>query len=325
MKLLEVQNLVTEFHLSSGVIRAADEVSFSLRSGQILGIVGESGSGKTVTALSILKLIDSPGKITGGDVRYYASQDSSPLNLLSISEEELRKIRGNKIAMIFQEPMTALNPVFTVGDQIMEGIILHQHLSKKEAREKTRNLLDEVGIADSNRRIDDYPHQLSGGMRQRVMIAMALACDPQILIADEPTTALDVTIQAQILDLIRNLVEKKGMGLILITHDLGVVAETCDDVLVMYAGKIVEQAPVKRLFHSPKHPYTISLLESVPSLTSGSEDELKVIQGTVPDLLHLPNGCRFQDRCFRVAPACDRRIPAMKYVGGGQWVRCINA
>jgi oligopeptide transport system ATP-binding protein len=325
MKILEVQNLVTEFRLSSGVIRAVDDVSFSLEKGKVLGIVGESGCGKTVTALSILRLVDDPGKIVSGKILLDPEGESGGVDLLQLPEKEMLHIRGNKIAMIFQEPMTSLNPVYTVGDQIMEAILLHQGLGKKEAREKTIEILRRVGIPDAEHRVDDYPHQMSGGMRQRVMIAMALSCEPEVLIADEPTTALDVTIQAQILDLIQKIIEEMNMALILITHDLGVVAETCDSVLVMYAGKVVEEAPARILFSRPKHPYTIGLMESIPSLIQKEGLSLKAIQGSVPDLLHLPPGCRFRDRCPRAVAACDNKIPSLRYVGAGQLVRCINA
>ena len=357
MKILEVQTLVTEFALEAGRLQAVDDVSFSVEKGKIVGLVGESGCGKTVTALSILRLVDPPGRITGGKVLLHSgpSQEApkpflsphpmdetspgfeppvekkveessieAPVDLLTLSESEMLKIRGARIAMIFQEPMTSLNPVYTVGDQIMESIRLHQGLSKREAREKALENLNQVGIPDAKKRIDDYPHQMSGGMRQRVMIAMALACEPEILIADEPTTALDVTIQAQILELIRKIIEDRQMAMILITHDLGVVAETCDQVLVMYAGKVVEEAPARRLFRMPKHPYTVGLMNSIPSLTGAPKESLNAIAGAVPDLLKLPSGCRFRDRCPRAKAACDKKVPALRYKGGGQWVRCIN-
>ncbi|MFO1518232.1 MAG: ABC transporter ATP-binding protein [bacterium] len=368
MKILEVENLVTEFQLTSGTIRAADEVSFSLEKGSVLGIVGESGSGKTVTALSLLRLIDAPGKIADGRILYWDNapetvpslpfmvspeggasleiekkekEDSSQKkkfpwempdaekegwakDLLKLSPSEMLNVRGDKIAMIFQEPMTSLNPLFTVGDQIMEGILAHRFVSRGEARERAMDLLGQVGISDAHRRLNDYPHQMSGGMRQRVMIAMALACEPEILIADEPTTALDVTIQAQILELIQKIIEEKKMTMILITHDLGVVAETCDKVLVMYAGKVVEEAPVDVLFRRPKHPYTIGLLESIPSLGKKQSGPLKMIPGTVPDLLRLPRGCRFVDRCPRASRACGEKLPKLRFKGQGQWARCIN-
>jgi peptide/nickel transport system ATP-binding protein len=360
VKILEVQNLVTEFPLSAGILRAVDGVSFTVEKGKILGLVGESGSGKTVTALSLLRLVDPPGRITEGKILFHRVSpvetvspflsvnpfettspglalpvedplekeatlaENGPLNLLELPEKEILKIRGAKIAMIFQEPMTSLNPVYTVGDQIEEPLRLHQGLSKREARKKAIDLLDQVGIPDAARRINDYPHQMSGGMRQRVMIAMALSCEPEILIADEPTTALDVTIQAQILELIRKIVEDRQMAMILITHDLGVVAETCDQVLVMYAGKVVEEAPVRRLFRMPKHHYTIGLIRSIPNLRQPRGEPLAAIPGTVPDLLHLPPGCRFRDRCPRARPACDKKVPDLRYKGAGQWVRCIN-
>ncbi len=317
MNILEIQNLVTEFDLQSGTLRAVDEVSFAVKKGEVLGIVGESGCGKTVTALSILRLLDFPAKIKSGQILFEEK------NLLQMPEKEMLKIRGNKIAMIFQEPMTALNPVYTVGDQIMEGMLAHRNISKKEARAKTIELLVQVGIPDAERRLSDYPHQMSGGMRQRIMIAIALACEPEILIADEPTTALDVTIQAQILDLIQKVIRERQMTLILITHDLGVVAQTCDRVLVMYAGKIVEEAPVALLFRRPKHPYTRGLLESMP-LLGKRQGLLKTIPGSVPNLLNLPEGCRFADRCPRVAHACHLKIPELRNRGEGQWVRCIN-
>ncbi len=337
LKLLEVKNLITEFHLPGGILRAVDDVSFSIHRGQVLGIVGESGSGKSMMALSILKLVDRPGRIVSGEILYYPQIDPSqfrrdepttllpPIDLLKLSSEDLRKVRGNRIAMIFQEPMTSLNPVFTVGDQIQEGIILHQNLPQKPAREKTLELLNAVGIPDAKKRLHDYPHQLSGGMRQRVMIAMALACDPDLIIADEPTTALDVTIQAQILDLLRRRIEEENRAMILITHDLGVVAETCDRALVMYAGKILEEAPVRLLFGRTKHPYTLGLIASSPPLIPSLDRELKTIEGSVPDLLRLPEGCRFQERCSRRARACGLRVPRMKYVGETQSVRCLNA
>ncbi len=354
MKILEIENLVTEFHLDSGNIRATDHVSFSLERGKILGVVGESGCGKTVTALSILRLIDAPGKIVDGRILYYKPTVEIPhpvpltinpdsiasfmppaekidpvstgaaIDLLGLSDSELLKIRGKKIAMIFQEPMTSLNPVYTIGNQIEEAILTHQHGSKKEAREKTIEILRRVGISDAERRIDDYPHQMSGGMRQRVMIAMALSCEPEILIADEPTTALDVTIQAQILELMNEIIEEMKMSMILITHDLGVVAETCDDVVVMYAGQVVEEASAKLIFNRPKHPYTIGLLESIPSLKKQAGKFLKAIPGSVPNLAHLPRGCRFKDRCFKAVEACGFATPPMRYTGNGQQGRCIN-
>lgn len=355
MKLLEVQNLLTEFESETGNLRAVDEISFTLEKGKVLGIVGESGCGKSVTALSILRLIDEPGKIKDGRILYYqnpvekewpelltlkktevvqmgvvqevSSKDpvvrGDAIDLLKIPENEMLKIRGNKIAMIFQEPMTSLNPVYTVGNQIMEAVMLHQGLSAREARNKAIEMLQKVKIPDAHRRVDDYPHQMSGGMRQRVMIAMALSCNPEILIADEPTTALDVTIQAQILDLMSEIIEEMNMSMILITHDLGVVAQTCDKVMVMYAGKIVEEAPTEVLFRRPKHPYTLGLMESIPKLNTGLGKKLYTIQGAVPDLRNLPKGCRFYNRCPRAVKACGESIPRINYVGEGQKVRCI--
>jgi len=331
MNILEVKNLRVEFKTEHGVLRAVDNVSFSLKKGKSLGIVGESGCGKTVTALSLLRLIEEPGRIKSGKILFHSEITSEiqeePIDLLQIPEKRLCEFRGKKIAMIFQEPMTSLNPVFTIGNQLCEPLILHEKLSPKQAQERAVDLLKKVRMPDPELRLNDYPHQLSGGMRQRVMIAMALACKPDILIADEPTTALDVTIQAQILDLIQDLSAEYQMSVILITHDLGIVSQVCDEVAVMYAGKIVEQAPVRRLFTSPKHPYTVGLLSSIPVFEAGSASvraKLQTIPGTVPDLLHLPQGCRFLERCPRVALACGKKIPRMRYVGEGQSVRCIN-
>ncbi len=296
--ILEVKNLVTEFATSEGVVRAVDDVSFKLSPGKTLGIVGESGCGKSVTSLSIMRLIQAPpGRIASGEILYKGK------DLLKFSPEQMRKIRGNEISMIFQEPMTSLNPVYTIGNQIMEAILLHQDVSKAEARNRAIEMLKLVGIPAPERRIDDYPHQLSGGMRQRVMIAMAISCNPHVLIADEPTTALDVTIQAQILDLLKELQTRVGMAMILITHDLGVVAEVADEVMVMYAGRVVEHTDVHSLFSSPKHPYTRGLLGSIPKLGQGSK-RLEAIPGIVPNLLQLPVGCRFQERCVYVEQAC---------------------
>jgi len=329
MNILEVKNLRVEFKTDQGALRAVDNVSFSLPKGKSLGIVGESGCGKTVTALSLLRLIEAPGRIRSGKVLFHSEENAElekpPLDLMQLHEKELCAIRGKKIAMIFQEPMTSLNPIFTIGDQLAEPLILHEKISVSEAEERSIELLQKVRIPDAALRLKDYPHQLSGGMRQRVMIAMALACNPDILIADEPTTALDVTIQAQILELIQDLIAEFQMSLILITHDLGIVSQVCDEVAVMYAGKIVEHAPVHRLFSTPKHPYTIGLLNSIPTFKESVETvRLQAIPGTVPDLLHLPQGCRFLERCPRVALACGKKIPRMRYVGEGQSVRCIN-
>jgi oligopeptide/dipeptide ABC transporter ATP-binding protein len=313
-KILEVKNLRTSFFTEEGEVKAVDDVSFDVYKGKTLGIVGESGCGKSVTSLSIMRLIQNPpGRIVGGQI-LYKNRD-----LLKLEPAEMRSIRGNEISMIFQEPMTSLNPVFTIGNQICEAIELHQDLSKKEVRNKAIEMLRLVGIPSPEKRIDDYPHQLSGGMRQRVMIAMALSCNPNVLIADEPTTALDVTIQAQILDLLRDLQQKVGMGLILITHDLGVVAEIANEVVVMYAGKVVEQGDVREIFGNPKMPYTRGLLNSIPTLSKDptgkvKKNRLETIPGIVPNLLQLPNGCRFQERCGFVMPECREREPELRVV-----------
>lgn len=325
-KILEVKNLVTKFRTDKGIITAVDDVSFDVFRGKTLGIVGESGSGKSVTALSIMRLIPNPpGIIDSGEVLLDGR------NVLEYGDLEMRKIRGNKISMIFQEPMTSLNPVFTVGNQIEEVIKLHQanELTKSDIKNKAIEMLKLVGIPSPEKRVNEYPHQLSGGMRQRVMIAIALACEPEVLIADEPTTALDVTIQAQILELMNKLQDELGMGIIMITHDLGVVAETCHDVAVMYCGRIVERADVNTLFANPKHPYTKGLLESIPSFDStGSvaKGRLPTIEGMVPSLFNLPAGCSFQDRCFNVSEDCrgSKGVPNIKEVAAGQSVRCFN-
>lgn len=311
--LLEVKNLKTGFKTDDGHFLAVDDISFKLEEGKTLGIVGESGCGKSVTALSVMRLIPTPpGKIEGGEILFNGK------NLLALPDEEMRKIRGNDIAMIFQEPMTSLNPVFTIGNQIGEAIELHQKgLSKAQIREKTIDMLKLVGIPEPSKRVDDYPHQLSGGMRQRVMIAMALSCNPRLLIADEPTTALDVTIQAQILDLVRKLQKDFKASMILITHDLGVVAETCDDVAVMYAGKIVEYGSVEDIFYRPKHRYTQGLLNSIPHFETGHRlKRLETIPGLVPSMFNLPKGCRFQDRCKFKQADCEAGLPALSSISG---------
>jgi peptide/nickel transport system ATP-binding protein len=318
---LEVKNLRTAFRTENGQLMAVDDVSFSVQAGQTIGIVGESGCGKSVTSLSIMGLIPSPpGKIVGGEIRFKGK------NLVDLPASEMRKIRGNDISMIFQEPMTSLNPVFTIGNQIMETIVLHQKLPKDKAKEKAVDMLRLVGIPAPERRVDDYPHQLSGGMRQRVMIAMALSCNPAVLIADEPTTALDVTIQAQILELIKSLREKLNMAVVLITHDLGVVAETCNFVVVMYAGKVVEQGTAEDIFYRPAHPYTRGLLNSIPSEAGGERKKgrLETIPGLVPNLLNLPKGCRFMDRCKYAKPeTCGKAEPALESVGDGHKAACF--
>lgn len=301
-KMLSVKNIVTQFRTEQGTVTAVNGVSFDVYKGKTLGIVGESGSGKSITALSIMRLIDSStGSIAQGEI-LLAGQD-----LLQLSDKAMRAVRGNQIAMIFQEPMTSLNPVFTIGYQISEVLIFHQKMEPKDAQEQSIALLSLVGIPAPEKRIHEYPHQLSGGMRQRIMIAMALSSKPAVLIADEPTTALDVTIQAQILDLMTKLQEELGMGMILITHDLGVVAELCHEVVVMYGGKIVEQASVQALFSHPKHPYTQGLLASIPSLEAiqnKAQRRLATIEGTVPALTDLPPGCSFQERCYQVQKNC---------------------
>jgi peptide/nickel transport system ATP-binding protein len=313
--ILKVKGLKTYFYTEEGVVKAVDGVDFMLQAGEVLGIVGESGCGKSVTSMSLLRLISAPGEIVEGEILF--GED----DLLELSEDEMRAIRGNRISMIFQQPTTALNPVFTVGDQIKEALKVHKGLDDTEADKRCEQLLALVGIADPRRRMSSYPHQLSGGMCQRVMIAMGLACNPELLIADEPTTALDVTIQAQILDLMRDLREKINTAIILITHDLGVVAEMVDNVLVMYAGKVVEYAPVKELFAAPKHPYTQGLIASIPVLGMVKE-ELDTIAGTVPSLLNLPPGCRFATRCPYRMERCDQEEPPLIKLEGNRLVRC---
>ena len=314
--LLEVKNLVTEFKLKRGTIKAVDGISFSMDKGEILAIVGESGSGKSVTSLSIMGLLQKPGKIASGDI-IFESQ-----NLAKMSQKELQKIRGDKISMIFQEPMTSLNPVQRIKDQLMETLMIHKKMNKKEALARTIELLDMVGIPSAAQRAEDYPHQMSGGMRQRVMIAMALACEPQLVIADEPTTALDVTIQAQILDLLYHMREKFHMAVLLITHDLGVVSEAADRVIVMYCGKIVEEADVKTLFKNPLHPYTLGLLKSIPQIDDDSDDRLYMIKGMVPNPLNMPPGCSFSDRCDQSTERCTKEMPELIEVDGHK-VRCF--
>ena len=318
--LLEVNNLQTHFPTRAGLVRAVDGVSFYIDKGELLGLVGESGCGKSITALSVMRLIAPPGKIVGGEISFDGK------NLLKLSDSEMRAIRGDDIAMIFQDPMTSLNPVFTVGEQIAEALRLHRNLSRKAAREGAIEAMREVSIPDPARRIDDYPHQLSGGMRQRVMIAMALACDPKLLIADEPTTALDVTIQAQILELLNELRKNRELAVLLITHDLGVVAEVADRVAVMYTGRIVEESPVEELFARPRHPYTEGLLRSVPKLTTaaaGKAERLETIEGTVPSPTDLPPGCHFAPRCPYRMPRCTTEEIPLYDLEGGVRVRCV--
>lgn len=315
-KLLSVKDLKTYFYTDDGVIPAVDGVSLDLDRGGTIGIVGESGCGKSVTSLSIMGLVPQPpGKIEGGVIEFEGK------NLLDLSEAEMRNIRGNDISMIFQEPMTSLNPVFTVGNQIAEAIILHQNVDKATAREKAIEMLRLVGIPSPEQRVDDYPHQMSGGMRQRVMIAMALSCNPKLLIADEPTTALDVTIQAQILDLMRELREELGTAIMMITHDLGVIAELVEKVVVMYTGKIVEAADTHTIFKNPKHPYTVGLLASIPRL-DGDGSRLQAIPGSVPIPGEFPKGCGFHPRCAFATDLCVRKRPPAFDLGNGHEVAC---
>jgi len=319
--LLTVQDLRTHFFTGEGVVRAVDGVTLSVRPGETLGLVGESGCGKTVTALSILRLVpDPPGRIVGGTICFDGR------DLLRLPEEEMRSIRGCAISMIFQEPMTSLNPVFTVGEQVAEGIRHHQKVSRRDAWDRAVEMLRRVKIPDPARRAYEYPHQLSGGLRQRVMIAMALALGPRLLIADEPTTALDVTIQAQIIELLMGLQEEMQMAVILITHDLGVIAETADRVVVMYAGRVVEEASAEQLFETPLHPYTQGLLESLPKLEAGKRHRrLTAIPGLIPNLLDLPTGCKFAPRCPKVVGDCWPTEPDLREVRPGHWARCILA
>ncbi|MBO9665445.1 MAG: ABC transporter ATP-binding protein [Bdellovibrio sp.] len=316
--LLDVQNLKTRFRTDEGAFNAVDDVSFTVKRGQTLGIVGESGCGKSVTSLSVMRLIQKPGNIESGKVMF-KGQD-----LLGLSDDKMREIRGNEIAMIFQEPMTSLNPVYTIGDQIEEAILLHQKdLTKAQARERAIEMLRKVGIPAPEKRFHEFPHQLSGGMRQRVMIAIAISCNPSLLIADEPTTALDVTIQAQILDLMRKLQADFGAAMILITHDLGVVAEMCQEVAVMYAGRVVEYGTVEDIFYRPKHPYTRGLLDSIPHFETGHKlEQLKTIKGMVPSLYNLPEGCRFAERCPYAQDDCRKIYPQLENFRGIRKVAC---
>ncbi len=314
--LLDVENLKTHFYTSEGVIPAVDDVCFKVDKGAVIGLVGESGCGKSVTALSLMRLVPPPGKIVSGKILFDGN------DLLKLSEEQIRMLRGNLLTMVFQDPMTSLNPVFTVGDQIAEILRAHRGLKRSLALKKAESLLQRVGIPDPSRRIREYPHQLSGGMRQRIMIAMAIACEPSLIIADEPTTALDVTIQAQILRLLKGLTQSLGTALILISHDLGVIAEMADEVAIMYAGKIVEHATTTELFASPLHPYTIGLLESIPRAKGEREKRLSTIKGAVPRLSELPVGCKFNPRCKYIIEQCRKEEPELLDVGGGHLVRC---
>jgi peptide/nickel transport system ATP-binding protein/oligopeptide transport system ATP-binding protein len=318
--LLKIENLKTYFYVKGQVAKAVDDVSLTIPAGQTLGLVGESGCGKSVTAHSIIQLIpEPPGKIVGGRIEFDGK------NLLDLPESQMREIRGNRISMIFQEPMTSLNPVFSVGDQVGEVMRLHQKLSRQAARERTVEMFTLVGIPAPESRLDDYPHQMSGGMRQRVMIAMALACNPRLMIADEPTTALDVTIQAQILDLMNQLKTETGASILFITHDLGVIAEMAQHVAVMYAGKMVEYADVQTLFAAPQHPYTVGLMASIPVLGHKTDEgRLSTIKGTVPSLFNLPEGCTFSDRCPDVFDDCRQINPDMYPVGTNHIARCLK-
>ena len=319
MTLLDVQGLTTAFMTGRGEITAIEEVSFSLKEGEILGIVGESGSGKSVTALTIMGLLPQPpARIAAGKVIFQGQE------LTKLSSRELQRIRGPGIAMIFQEPMTSLNPVFSIGDQIMETIKAHENLPAAALRKRAIDMLDKVGIPSAARRLDDYPHQMSGGQRQRVMIAIALACNPKLLIADEPTTALDVTIQAQILDLLMDFRDEFGMAIMIITHNMGVIAETADRVLVMYAGRVIEEAPVARVFDHPIHPYTRGLLECVPSITE-DRARLIAIPGTLPDPARRPPGCRYSVRCRYAQPSCSDALPPLILEEADHWAACLRA
>jgi oligopeptide/dipeptide ABC transporter ATP-binding protein len=320
MELLKVDNLELLIETGSGPIYPISDVSFKLNAGETIGIVGESGSGKSMTALSIMRLIPrGNSRITRGQVVFQGD------DITKYSEKKMRSIRGDRISMIFQEPMTSLNPVFTVGDQIMEPLIEHQRMSKKKAEQKAISLLRDVRISEPEKRLGQYPHQLSGGMRQRVMIAIALACSPDLLIADEPTTALDVTVQAQILELIKEISKSRGMSVMLITHDLGVVSEVCDTVIVMYAGQIVESASVETIFADPQHPYTRALIKCIPTLETDDEEELFVIEGNVPSPKAMPKGCRFQDRCAYKTESCEKEHIELKEINRDHYVRCVHA
>jgi peptide/nickel transport system ATP-binding protein/oligopeptide transport system ATP-binding protein len=317
--LLDVQGLTTAFMTGRGEITAIEDVSFSLKEGEILGIVGESGSGKSVTALTIMGLLPQPpARIAAGKVLFQGQE------LTKLSSREMQRIRGPGIAMIFQEPMTSLNPVFSIGDQIMETIRAHESLPAAALRKRAIDMLDKVGIPSAARRLDDYPHQMSGGQRQRVMIAIALACNPKLLIADEPTTALDVTIQAQILDLLMDLRDEFRMAIMIITHNMGVIAETADRVLVMYAGRVIEEAPVARIFDHPVHPYTRGLLECVPSITE-ERARLIAIPGTLPDPARRPPGCRYSVRCRYAQPSCSEALPPLILEEADHWAACLRA
>ncbi len=316
-KILEIENLQTQFFTSAGTVRAVDGISYTVDEGESVAIVGESGCGKSVSALSVLRLIpDPPGRVVGGNIRFMG------MDILALSDEEIRKVRGRRIAMVFQEPMTSLNPVLTIGLQLTETLEHHLGMTRDAARARATELLGMVGISDPKRRLRQYPHHLSGGMRQRVMIAMALCCEPQLIIADEPTTALDVTIQAQILELMRDLTRRLGVALIIITHNLGVVARYADRVNVMYAGKIIEQGSALQIYHQPSHPYTLGLLKSVPRLDQPRKEKLDPIEGQPPDLTQLGAGCAFRPRCRYAVERCANEIPALEPVSEGHTSAC---
>jgi oligopeptide/dipeptide ABC transporter ATP-binding protein len=322
--LIEVKGLKTNFYTDAGLVRAVNGVDLSIEREKTLGVVGESGCGKSVTALSIMGLVRAPGKVESGEILFH--RDGKVVNLARLDPKgpEMRSIRGNEMAMIFQEPMTSLNPVFTIGNQIMESITLHQRLGRREAKDKVIELLRAVGIPSAEQRIREYPHQLSGGMRQRAMIAMALSCNPSLLIADEPTTALDVTIQAQVLKLMNDLRRDFKTAIMFITHNLGVIAHMADDVAVMYLGRIVERASVRDIFHNPSHPYTLGLMNSIPSLAGTKEKRLVPIKGVVPDILEIEKGCGFEPRCPQAMLTCKERIPPLAQVSPGHYAACWN-
>jgi oligopeptide/dipeptide ABC transporter ATP-binding protein len=320
---IEVEGLKVHFHTEDGVARAVDGVDFAIAPERTLGVVGESGCGKSVTARAIMGLVEKPGRIEAGKILLHRDGSIVDLTKLAARGRELRTIRGNDIAMIFQEPMTSLNPVFTIGDQIAEAILLHRKISRKEAEERAISMLGAVGIPLPAQRFHDYPHQLSGGMCQRAMIAMALSCNPALLIADEPTTALDVTIQAQVMDLMNDLRRDFRGAIMFITHDLGVIAAMADDVIVMYLGKVVERAPVREIFHRPLHPYTQGLLHSIPSLTDSGKGRLRAIEGVVPTLFQAPKGCKFASRCPHVMEVCRSQVPALHEIEPGHGAACF--
>ncbi len=320
--ILDIKQLRTHFHTDDGIVKAVDGVDFSVKRGKTLGVVGESGCGKSVTALSVLRLVPEPPAKISGQLLFHRNDSVIDLASLDPRGPKIRSIRGKEISMIFQEPMTSLNPVYTIGNQICETIMLHQDLAPKDARDRAIEMLSQVGIPSPERRVDEYPHQLSGGMRQRVMIAMALSCNPALLVADEPTTALDVTIQAQILDLMQELQDKFGTSIMMITHDLGVIAEVADDVIVMYLGQVVERCSTKELFNNYYHPYTEGLLKSIPKFESIREKRLQPIRGSVPEGTKIPVGCRFQSRCERTSDKCQEGAPPLCEPSPGHLVRC---